>query len=180
MVKKIGRKLRTFYYLLRFSGSIKAFGKNSILKGFKCRSFKGSSKRLKIILHESANIKYNVIIQGSGTFELGKNSYLSHNTIIGVNDEIIIGNNVMVAAHVSIRDSDHEFSDLTIPMIKQGITSAPIRIQDDVWIGHGAVITKGITIGRGAIIGANAVVTKDVPELAIVGGVPAKLIRYRE
>ncbi|APX14378.1 hypothetical protein BWR18_21155 (plasmid) [Tateyamaria omphalii] len=53
------------------------------------------------------------------------------------------------------------------------------RVGNDVWIGHGAIITAGVTVGDGAVIGANAVVTKDVPAYAIVGGVPAKLIRYR-
>ena len=71
------------------------------------------------------------------------------------------------------------FQDINIPMKNQGIHTSPIIIEDDVWIGYGAVITKGVTIRKGAIIGANAVVTKDVPEYAIVGGVPAKIIKYR-
>ena len=64
-------------------------------------------------------------------------------------------------------------------MKNQGIHTSPIIIEDDVWVGYGAVITKGVTISKGAIIGANAVVTKDVPKYAIVGGVPAKIIKYR-
>jgi len=78
-----------------------------------------------------------------------------------------------------LRDTNHNFDRLDIPMKNQGFNTAPIIIEDDVWIGHGCVITQGVTIGKGAIVGSNAVVTKDVPELAIVGGVPAKLIKYR-
>ena len=124
-------------------------------------------------------MKRNVIIQGSCYFELGTNSFLGQNVIIGTNDKVIIGKDVMIASNVSIRDTDHRFERLDIPMNKQGIISSPIYIGDDVWIGAGAVITKGITIGKGAIVGANAVVTKNVDSYAIVGGVPAKLIKYR-
>ena len=123
--------------------------------------------------------KINLIIQGSGNLKLGKNGNLGSFCVIGVNENITIGKYVMVAESVSIRDTDHNFEDVSIPMRNQGVITDPIKIEDDVWIGHGAVITKGVTIGKGAIIGSNAVVTKDVPEYAIVGGVPARIIKYR-
>jgi len=65
-------------------------------------------------------------------------------------------------------------------MIDQGITTAPVIIGNDVWIGYGAIINKGVTIGAGSIVAGNAVVTKDVPAYAIVGGIPAKILRYRK
>ena len=135
---------------------------------------------LKINLSKGAKIKSDVKIQGSGKLTLGTNSYISSFSVIGVNEQIIIGNNVMIADSVSIRDTDHNFENAKIPMAEQGITKSPVIIEDDVWIGHGAVITKGVTIGSGSIVGANAVVTKDVPSFSIVGGVPAKLIRLRK
>ena len=85
----------------------------------------------------------------------------------------------MIADGVTIRDTDHNYLDTKIDMINQGFSTSPVIIKDNVWIGFGAVITKGVTINSGAIVGANAVVTKDVPENAIVAGVPAKIIKYR-
>ena len=79
-----------------------------------------------------------------------------------------------------IVDSDHSYTDPNLPVSVQGFTAAPIVIGDASWIGANAVITKGVTIGRGAIVAAGAVVVRDVPEYAIGGGVPARLIKYRE
>jgi len=108
-------------------------------------------------------------------FIIGINSY----SVIGVNEKVIIGDNVMIADNFSFRDTDYAFDRIDIPMREQGIITSPITIDDDVWIGHGVIITKGVMIGTGAIIAAGAVVTKDVPACAIVGGVPAKIIKYR-
>lgn len=135
--------------------------------------------KLRIVLRKGSYLKDNIVIQGSGYFELGQDSYLSSFCIIGANESIKIGKNVMIADCVSIRDTDHRFDDLSIPMKNQGITTKPIEIDDDVWICHGAVITKGVKVGKGAVIAANAVVTKNVPPMGIVGGVPAKLIKFR-
>lgn len=77
--------------------------------------------------------------------------------------------------------SGHEFANIDIPMRLQGRKQEqPIYIADDVWIGARAIIMPGVRVGHGAIIGAGAVVTKDVPEYAVVGGVPAVIIKYRE
>ena len=73
----------------------------------------------------------------------------------------------------------HAYDTREIPIIDQGYYDAPIVVEDDVWIGFGAIILAGVTIGRGAIIGAGSVVNKDVPPYAIVGGVPAKVLKMR-
>jgi len=86
----------------------------------------------------------------------------------------------MIAQCVSIRDTDHNFEDCNIAMIDQGIVTDSIIIENDVWICHGAVVTRGVTIGKGSIIAANAVVTKDIEPYTIVGGIPAKLIKKRK
>lgn len=120
-----------------------------------------------------------VVMQGSGKIIIGRNSYISSYSVIGINESLKIGKNVMIADNVTIRDTNHAFNRLDIPMMQQGIVTSPIVIEDDVWIGHGVIITSGVTICTGAIVAAGAVVTKDVPAYAIVGGVPAKIIKYR-
>jgi acetyltransferase-like isoleucine patch superfamily enzyme len=73
----------------------------------------------------------------------------------------------------------HGFGDIERPMSEQQYTSAPIIIEDDVWVGFQAIILPGVTIGRSSIVGAGAVVTRDVEPHSIVGGVPARLLRKR-
>ncbi|WP_417171784.1 DapH/DapD/GlmU-related protein, partial [Alistipes putredinis] len=73
----------------------------------------------------------------------------------------------------------HSWDDRTVPIMEQDCYDASILVEDDVWIGHGATILAGVRIGQGAIVAAGAVVNKDVPPYAIVGGVPAKILKFR-
>ncbi len=93
--------------------------------------------------------------------------------------ELAIGDNVRIGHRVSIITSDHIYTDIFTPIFRQGLSAAPVLIEDDVWIGCNATILKGVRIGRGAIVAAGAVVTKNVPPLAIVAGVPACVISTR-
>ncbi len=111
--------------------------------------------------------------------EVGDDVWFNERCYIVGGGKIKIGSNVMLARNVSLITSNHGYSSKEIPMLKQEIVSAPIEIGDDVWLGVNVVVLKGIKIGKGAIVGAGSVVTKDVPEFAIVGGAPAKLIRFR-
>jgi galactoside O-acetyltransferase len=79
-----------------------------------------------------------------------------------------------------MRTADHDFSRTDMPMQNQGHHHGDIVIEDDVWIGANTVVLKGVHIGRGAIIGAGAVVTKNIPSMAIAVGIPAKPLRYRD
>lgn len=95
--------------------------------------------------------------------------------------DITIGNDVMMGTNCIIYTVNHRFDDINIPMRKQGNEpSQPVVIGNDVWIGGRVTILPGVHIGNGAVIGAGAVVTKDVPEFAVVGGNPAKIIKYRQ
>ena len=138
------------------------------------------NKRLKILLEENVVIKTNVFIHGFGELILRKNSGLNDHVTIGCNEKIIIGENSKIAPFVSIRDSAHKFEDINTPITKQGITSSPIIIEDNVLVTHGVIINRGVTIGKGSIIAAGAIVTKDIEPYAIAGGIPAKVIKYRK
>lgn len=85
----------------------------------------------------------------------------------------------MIADMVTIRDTNHRFDHISIPMVEQGISTASVIIKDNVWIGYGAAILAGVTVGEGAIVAAGAVVTRDVKDFSIVGGVPARPISHR-
>ena len=91
-----------------------------------------------------------------------------------------IGNDVMMGPEVVVLPRNHRFDRLDIPMWRQGHSTEPIVIDDDVWIGTRAILLPGVKIGKGAIIGAGAVVTRDVPEYSVVGGNPAKVIKFRK
>lgn len=97
-----------------------------------------------------------------------------HCTVIG---PVCIGNNVNLAQGITVTALNHNFEDATRRIDEQGISTKPVVIGDDVWIGANAVILPGVTIGRHVVVAAGAVVTKDVPEFTVVGGVPAKVIK---
>ncbi|MBP7051864.1 MAG: acyltransferase [Phycisphaerae bacterium] len=96
----------------------------------------------------------------------------------GAAQSVTIGRDVLIAGRVYISDHDHVFDDPVLPARRaSGLRSAPVVIEDGVWLGEGCVILKGVRVGQRAVVGANAVVTKDVPPFTIVGGVPARVIR---
>ncbi|EKD43140.1 MAG: galactoside O-acetyltransferase [uncultured bacterium] len=119
------------------------------------------------------------VILSPQKIEVGDDVWFNERCYIVGEGGIKIGNHTMLARNVSLITSNHGFEDKKIPMLLQPVNSAPIEIGDDVWLGVNAVVLKGVKIGKGSIIGAGSVVTKDVPEYAIVGGVPAEVIRYR-
>lgn len=109
-----------------------------------------------------------------GKLTIGENVFFNHNCSITCAESIIIGSHCMFANNIVIVDHDHKIG-------KEGVTeelvSKPIIIEDRVWCGANVSITKGVHIGTGAVIGANAVVVNDVEPYTVVGGVPAKRIK---
>jgi len=97
-----------------------------------------------------------------------------HNTIIGPVD---IGNHVNLAQGITVTALNHNFSDTNKRIDEQGVSTNPVTIEDDVWVGANAVILPGVTIGEHCVVAAGAVVTKDVPPHSLVAGVPAKVIK---
>lgn len=119
------------------------------------------------------------ICSADGTVIIGSWTTLIHAVVIGCQERIEIGNDVMIGEFVSIRDSQHVFGDTQIIIAKQGENAIPIKIEDNVWIGRGVIIMPGVTIGTGSVIGANSVCTKSIPQFSVAVGAPAKVIRSR-
>jgi maltose O-acetyltransferase len=125
-------------------------------------------------------IEKNFLCSGMKHIEIDSYTYINHDVEIDAQyASVKIGKYVMLAPFVYIGTKNYGYKDHQQPMGKQQYIARNVEIADDVWVGTKAVILPGIKVGRGAIIAAGAIVTKDVPPFAIVGGVPAKLIKYR-
>lgn len=116
--------------------------------------------------------------------KFGTETEIGSRSGIGVNSKlygkVIIGDDVMMGPECYIYTYNHRTERTDTPMNQQGIAEInPVKIGNDVWIGSRVTILPGVKIGNGAIIGASAVVTKDVPDYAVVGGNPAKILKYR-
>lgn len=112
---------------------------------------------------------------------IGKGTYINGGSVLaGKNSKIVIGENCLISFNVHIRSDMHLYRNKRIPILKQGIKEKDIIIGNDVWIGYGAQIMSGIKINNGAVVAAGSIVTKDVPEYAVVGGIPARIIKCRE
>jgi acetyltransferase-like isoleucine patch superfamily enzyme len=138
----------------------------------------------RITLGPDCTIAPGTVIQGN--IEMGTNCSVQTGSILigyGTADDpagrIKLGDNVRIAPYVQMIGGNHRFADPDTPITRQGMDCKPIILGDDVWVAGRATIMAGVTVGTGAVIGAGAVVTKDVPPYAVVGGVPAKIIKYR-
>lgn len=117
-----------------------------------------------------------------GRLAIGANTYIQPGCLLNaLVSNIIIGANCMIAARCAFTPYQHSLADTNRPMREQPLTSrGDIVIEDDVWLGVNVSVMDGVTIGTGAVVGAGAVVTEDIPPYAIAGGVPARVIRFRE
>jgi acetyltransferase-like isoleucine patch superfamily enzyme len=120
-----------------------------------------------------------VIISGIGEITIGDRTTIGHNSVLVSRERIDIGNDCMLAAFCYVLDVDHEFGDPDTPIPDQGLRVKPVVIGNDVWVGAGTIILRGVTIGDGAVVAANSVVTGDVPPYAVVGGIPARIVKDR-
>ena len=124
-----------------------------------------------VVICAGSHIRPNCVSIGDYTFIGG------HCLLEG---RITIGRFVMFASEVSIVGGDHRFDVVGVPMIRTGREEMkPVTVEDDVWIGRGAIVLHGLTIGEGSIVAAGAVVTRNVEPYSIVGGCPARVLRRR-
>lgn len=146
--------------------------------------YKGYAKRFRtaLVRHVLDNPPKRFTVEHNAEFEydlkIGENSGIGIRSVIP--PMVTIGDNVMMGPDCHIFTAFHEYSRTDIPMRCQRYSGRkPVIIGNDVWIGIRTIIMPGVRIGNGVIIGAGAVVTKDVPDYAIVGGVPARVLRFR-
>jgi acetyltransferase-like isoleucine patch superfamily enzyme len=118
---------------------------------------------------------------GEPAIVIEENCHIGTDSIVSAKNQIYIERDVLIAQSVLIVDHNHAYEDITIPIVKQGITEGGrIRIRSGCWIAHGAAILcpKGeLTIGRNCVIAANSVVTRSIPDYSLVAGLPARIIR---
>lgn len=139
-----------------------------------------------VTIGENVSIGAGSILECTGVIrELGESIVIgdhvgfAQNAFISVRGTVEIGDDCIFGPNVSIHSENHVFSDRNTPIRLQGATRLGVKIGKDCWIGSGAIILDGVTVGDGCVIAANAVVNKDVPAYSVVGGVPAKVIKER-
>ena len=115
-----------------------------------------------------------------GLLSIGSGNFFNENVKIVCMEKIEIGNNCLIADSVHFYDHDHRYDDMDKLIRGQGYRRSPIIVGSNVWIGARAIILKGVKIGSGAVIAAGSIVTHDVPENAVAGGVPAKVLKIRQ
>jgi acetyltransferase-like isoleucine patch superfamily enzyme len=115
-----------------------------------------------------------------GRVSLGAKSVMGQECTISAYQHVLIGQECVIADRVMLIDFDHGSAEVERPIRLQGIYKRDVNVGNNVWIGYGACILRGVTVGDNAIIGTNSVVTKDVEANAVVGGVPARVLRMRE
>ncbi len=115
-----------------------------------------------------------------GEVSVGAKTVMGQECTISAYQKVSIGRECIIADRVMLIDFDHGVVEVDRPIREQGIYKRDVHVAHNVWIGYGACVLRGVSIGANSIVGTNAVVTKDVPENAVVGGVPARTIRMRD
>jgi acetyltransferase-like isoleucine patch superfamily enzyme len=115
-----------------------------------------------------------------GEVRIGAKTVLGQECTISAYQHVSIGEQCILADRVMLIDFDHNVAEVERPIRVQGIYKRDVRVGNNVWIGYGAQILRGVSVGDNAIVGASAVVTKDVPANAVVAGIPARVIRMRD
>lgn len=109
---------------------------------------------------------------------IGDATHIEEYFHVAASQVVEIGKSVLIASRVYITDHNHSYSDINAPISSQGVDNkGPVIIEDNAWLGEGCAVLPGVKIGRNSVVGANAVVTTDVPPYCVVAGVPARVIK---
>lgn len=120
------------------------------------------------------------VIESPRLVSIGKNCSFNRGILIAASGKIEIGDNVLIGPYSILRDANHAFTSLKIPINQQGHVAGEIQISDDVWVGSHCVILKDVKIGAHSIIAAHSLINKNVPRSQVWGGVPARQLKTRE
>ncbi len=169
--------VRWVWLKLRWRGRLQTDGMCFVCPGVKFEIGRGATVRLgrwswighgcKIRAHE-------------GEVSIGAKSVLGQECTISAFQHVAIGRECIIADRVMLIDFDHGMVEVERPIREQGIYKRNVDVGHNVWIGYGACLLRGVRVGHNSVIGTSSVVTANVPENAVVGGIPAKLIRMRE
>jgi acetyltransferase-like isoleucine patch superfamily enzyme len=171
------RYWRFFLLKLRHRGNVVTEGFVFLGRGVELHARPGYGR---IVLGRWVHIGNRCAIRAhEGTIRIGDKVVFGTDITVNGYLDIEVGAATLIADWVYVCDFDHVTTDLTRPIKDQGIVKSPVRIGPDCWLGTKVTVTRGVRIGRGSVVAANAVATRDVPEYAIVGGVPARFIRSR-
>jgi len=187
-IQKIANKLKTLVAKKYFTTACIVGDKFSCGPSSKCINKTGKKENIKI--GNNCEILAQLVAECNATITIGNYTTMRDKTRLFAIDEITIGDYVIISNNVTIYDNNNHPTcpEMRMEMSKSGFYSdlwhpqhsdhSPIKILNNVWIGERAIILKGVTIGQGAVIAMGAVVTKNVPEYAIVAGNPARIIKF--
>lgn len=130
-----------------------------------------------IVMHGAVLHVYNFRDLAQSGITIGRDCLIGEYSVIRGQGGVHIGDRVYTSPYTQLLAVNHVFADPDQPFVRQGITAEGITIEDDVWLGAGAIVTDGVRVGKGAVVAAGAVVTKDVPPHTVVAGVPARPIK---
>lgn len=171
--------LKRHFYTARYKSKFHYFGRGSLISKDTFISGKGT-----LSIGEGSSILAHSVIETcnkEANIEIGNGVSIGEYCHLTSANKIKIGNGVLTGRFVLISDNSHGFSKIddleTAPLSRKIISKGPVIIEDNVWLGDKVTILPGVTVGKGSIIGANAVITKNVPPFALVGGNPAKVIK---
>ena len=182
--------IKIFDYVNTSANKSKVTTGKNVSFGYKSEVFNIQQDRSKIVIKGDTFVRGELLIyKHGGEIAIGEYCFIGENTRIWSAKGIKIGDRVLISYNVSIHDSnDHPIdSELRSEHFKEilfrghvasiDLNEKEIKIEDDAWIGFNATILKGVTVGKGAIVGASSVVTKDVPPYTVVAGNPARIVK---
>lgn len=169
---------------------VKLIEKKSITLGHKVRLEKGvridALSRNGVVLGDNVVLGRNTVIECTGSLrsvgegvKIGSRSTFGSDCMFGAAGGITVGEDVMAGQQIRFHSENHNYDDTNVPIRQQGVSHKGITIGNNCWIGAGAVFLDGARLGDGCVVAANAVVRGEFPDNAVIGGVPAKILKMR-